>query len=87
MKPTAFLYKPRRREVKAEIGAGDDNWDFESSTIPKVVEAAVATVLGPDHYNLEGPITINFRGPGKKSWAAEECLPDPLQKLCVRTGG
>jgi hypothetical protein len=70
MRTTEFVVTPSKRWVQAEIGAGDDNWDFNSSTIPAVVNATVATLLGPDHYNLEGPIVFQFRGPGKrmKAW-------------------
>jgi len=67
MAGTRFCNAPTVRRVDAEIGAGDDNWDFESATIPDVVNVAVAVLLGPDHYNLENPIKIRFTGPGKRS--------------------
>jgi|HubBroStandDraft_1064217.scaffolds.fasta_scaffold00242_25 hypothetical protein len=67
MSDTKFISQPTFRKVEAVIGAGNDNWDFESATIPAGVEATVATVFGPDHYNLEGPIQINFIGAGKRS--------------------
>jgi len=69
MSSTRFINQPAFRQVDAEIGAGDDNWDFDSSTIPLAVEAGVATIFGPDHYNLDGPIQIRFIGPGKRSTA------------------
>ena len=69
MKSTRFIYSATLRRVEAEIGALDDNWDFESSTIPKVVNAAVAAAFGPAHYNLEAPIRIQYCGPGKLSIA------------------
>jgi hypothetical protein len=67
MSDTKFTSQPTYRRVEAVIGAGDDNWDFESATIPAGVETTVATVLGPDHYNLEKPIKIHFTGAGKRS--------------------
>ena len=69
MKTTKFIYSELIRRVEAEIGAGDDNWDFESSTIPRQVNAVVAAIFGPDHYNLEAPIQLLYRGPGKRSTA------------------
>ena len=69
MKSTRFIYSATLRRVEAEIGALDDNWDFESSTIPSVLNAVVAATLGPAHYNLEAPIRIQYRGPGKFSVA------------------
>lgn len=69
---TLFCVEPKARRVKAEIGAGDDNWDFNSSTIHPVVNATVATLAGPDHYNLTSAIKILFRGEGKKMWASAE---------------
>lgn len=62
---STFIVSSTERRVEAEIGAGDDNWDFNSSTINPVVNAAVATLAGPDHYNLTAPIRIQFRGRGK----------------------
>ncbi|MCC6509522.1 MAG: hypothetical protein IT423_10465 [Pirellulaceae bacterium] len=62
---TFFVVTSSERLVEAEIGAGDDNWDFTSSSIPRVVNATVATLLGPTHYNLTKPIRMQFRGPGK----------------------
>jgi hypothetical protein len=67
MAQTRFYNGNVLRRVDAEIGAGDDNWDFESDTIPPVVEVGVAVLLGPDHYNLDKPIKIRFVGPGKRS--------------------
>jgi hypothetical protein len=67
MNHTRFHYAQRLRRVDAEIGALDDNWDFSSSTIPDQLNAVVGTLLGPDHYNLEAPIKLLFRGPGKRS--------------------
>jgi len=55
------------QEVNAEIGAGDDNWNFNSATIPTIVKATVGTLFGPDHYNLTAPLQIRFKGPGKRS--------------------
>jgi hypothetical protein len=69
MRGTRFTVAKSLRRVDAEIGAGDDNWDFDSNTIPRFVNAAVAAIFGPDHYNLTKPIQIRFRGPGKRSIA------------------
>ncbi|MCA9139696.1 MAG: hypothetical protein KDB00_23150 [Planctomycetales bacterium] len=68
---TAFIVTSTERRVEAEIGAGDDNWDFNSSTINPVVNATVATLLGPDHYNLTAPIKMQFRGTGKRMTATK----------------
>jgi hypothetical protein len=87
MASTRFTYRSQQREVHAEIGAGDDNWDFNSSTVPNVVNAFVAVTLGPDHYNLEAPIKINFIGAGKASIVVRSCLPAPLQYMCVQKRG
>jgi hypothetical protein len=69
MAGTKFIYDAsgRLRTVDAEIGALDDNWDFESSTIPGGLNAVVGTLFGPDHYNLTKPIQMRYRGPGKRS--------------------
>jgi len=75
MSGTTFTSQPTYHRVDAEIGAGDDNWDFESDTIPAGVETAVASILGPDRYNLEGPIKIQFTGPGKRSVATSVQTP------------
>ena len=69
---TVFVVTSTARRVEAEIGAGDDNWDFSSSTINPVVNATVATLFGPDHYNLTGPIQILFRGTGKRMVASKK---------------
>lgn len=69
MSGTKFIYETNIRRVEAEIGAGDDNWDFNSATIPTIVNATVGVIFGPDHYNLEAPIQIHFRGDGKRSIA------------------
>ena len=69
MSSTRFIYRQDVRRVEAEIGAGDDNWDFESSTVPRVINGVVAALFGPDHYNLEAPIEMRYRGPGKQSVA------------------
>lgn len=61
-----FIVTATERRVEAEIGAGDDNWDFESSTINPVVNGTVGTLFGPDHYNLEAPIKFLYRGTGKR---------------------
>lgn len=71
MRNTIFYVEANMRRVEAEIGAGDDNWDFESSTINPLVNATVATLAGPDHYNLTGPIKIQFRGQGKRMVASK----------------
>ena len=68
---TVFVVGTNERRVDAEIGAGDDNWDFNSSTINRVVNATVATLLGPTHYNLTAPIKILFRGAGKRMVASK----------------
>jgi hypothetical protein len=66
MRGTRFVYSEKAREITAEIGALNDNWDFESSTgIARVLNPLVAATVGPDHYNLEAPITIRFTGPGR----------------------
>ena len=51
-------------------GAGDDNWDFESANVPRILNSTVAAIFGPDHYNLTAPIQILFRGMGKRSGAS-----------------
>lgn len=63
---TRFVVTSKQRRVEAEISAGDDNWDFNSSTILPIVNTTVAVIAGPDHYNLTDPITIIFRGAGKR---------------------
>ena len=65
MPRTLFMVATGFRRVDAELGAGNDNWDFESSTIYGGLNATVAALLGPDHYNLTAPIQINFTGPGR----------------------
>ena len=65
MRSTVFVVDPTFRRVEAEIGAGDDNWDFNSSTIGGPLNATVAAIFGPDHYNLTAPIRIQYRGTGK----------------------
>lgn len=72
MTSTLFVVTPNERRVQAEIGAGDDNWDFNSSTINPIVNATVAVLMGPTHYNLTAPIKIRFRGPGKKMIATKQ---------------
>ncbi len=67
MAGTRFVYADELRRVDAEMGALDDNWDFESDTIPDIVEVFVAAALGPDHYNLTGPIVLRYTGPGRRS--------------------
>lgn len=69
MSGTKFVNRPDYRMVEAEIGAGNDNWDYTSDIIPGWVEAGVATILGPDHYNLDAPVKILFTGPGKRDVA------------------
>ena len=69
--PTRFLYEPRLRRVDAYIGAGDDNWDFDSDNVPPLLNASVAAIFGPDHDNLTAPIQILFRGKGKHSGASK----------------
>ena len=69
MKSTLFSRRGELRNVIAEIGAGNDNWDFNSGTIPRFANIAVGTLLGPAHYNLTAPIQIRFTGPGKISIA------------------
>ncbi len=65
---TRFVNAAGGRRVEAEIGALDDNWDFESGNVfAQALNGIVAAVLGPDHYNLTGPIKIRFTGPGKRS--------------------
>ena len=70
-KGTRFINSSTVRRVEAEIGAGKDNWDFNSSNVWRLVNASVAVLIGPTHYNLEEPIIFYFTGPGKRSVA--EC--------------
>lgn len=71
MAGTRFINSGSGRRVEAEIGALDDNWDFDSSNrIAQALNAVVAATLGPDHYNLTAPIRIRFSGPGKRSVAS-----------------
>lgn len=72
MRHTVFVVTSTERRVDTEIGAGDDNWDFNSSTVPSVVNGTVAALVGPDHYNLTGPIKIRFRGVGKRMVASRQ---------------
>jgi hypothetical protein len=72
MKGTRFINAAAFRRVEAEIGAGDDNWDFNSSTVSNRLNRTVAVLVGPDHYNLTAPIKIQFRGPGKTSIAEKK---------------
>ncbi len=72
MGSSEFIVTSTERIVEAEIGAGDDNWDFQSSNIPRVINATVATIFGPDHYNLTKPIRIIYRGPGKRMTARKK---------------
>lgn len=66
MKSSQFTYSEKSRDVRAEIGALDDNWDFNSGTgVAQVLNPLVAATVGPDHYNLEAPIIIRFIGPGR----------------------
>lgn len=67
MASTRFTYSRGKRSVVAEIGARDDNWDFNSKTIPPIIEGTVAVLLGPGHYNLTAEIKIIFYGAGKLS--------------------
>jgi hypothetical protein len=69
---TVFVVTSIERRVEAEIGAGDDNWDFDSSTISSFANAAVAALVGPEHYNLTSPIKIQFRGQGKRMIASKK---------------
>ena len=69
MKSTTFKYEDGLRQVDAEIGARNDNWDFQSATIPDFLNRLVEIILGPSHNNLDGPISLNYTGPGKKSLA------------------
>lgn len=67
MRSSQFTYSEKMREVNIEIGALNDNWDFESGTgIAKALNPLVAATVGPDHYNLEAPITIRFLGSGRR---------------------
>lgn len=63
---TVFVVSAKERRVEAEIGAGDDNWDFKSDNVAASLNVAVGTIFGPDHYNLTDSIKIHFRGPGKR---------------------
>jgi hypothetical protein len=68
---TVFEVTSTHRRVEAEIGVGDDNWDFSSSTINPVINATVAVLAGPTHYNLTQPIRLIFRGTGKQMVASK----------------
>lgn len=69
---TRFVNTGTSRRVEAEIGALDDNWDFESSNrVAQAANAVVAAALGPDHYNLTAPIRIRFTGAGRRSSATK----------------
>lgn len=66
MRTSRFSYTANARDVEVQIGALDDNWDFESSTgIARLLNPFVAALAGPDHYNLEAPIRIHYTGPGR----------------------
>ena len=49
MSGTKFIKSDTSRRVEAEIGAGDDNWDFNSGSIPDFVNVSIGTLFGPDH--------------------------------------
>lgn len=66
MRSTRFHHNAKGRLVEAEIGAGNDNWDFNSSNVPVIVNALVKTLFGPDHYNLTAPIQLRYTGSGKR---------------------
>lgn len=72
MLDTVFEVTSSSRRVEAEIGAGDDNWDFNSSNIPPLLNSTVAVLAGPAHYNLTKPIKITFRGSGKRMIASKQ---------------
>jgi hypothetical protein len=75
------LVKPKQREVRAEIGARPDNWDFDSSNpLVNALNPIIAAVF-IDHYNLEAPLRINFVGPGKIDIVVR---PQPTLPLSVR---
>ncbi len=76
MGSTRYEKKGNFYAVKGEIGVLHDNWDFQSGNpIAKIVNPLVATIFGPDYYNLEpnpskpsdvmGRIEIEYFGPGK----------------------
>jgi hypothetical protein len=71
MAGTRFINASGGRRVEAEIGALDDNWDFDSGNgVAQRLNGLVAVLLGPDHYNLTREIRIRFTGPGKRSAAS-----------------
>ena len=85
---TRFVNAAGGRRVEAEIGALDDNWDFESGNrIAQAMNAVVAAVLGPDHYNLTGPIRIRFTGPGKRSTRTQADAQRDLDRLQAQSRG
>jgi hypothetical protein len=84
MQRTRFTCNESTRRVDAEIGAMDDNWDFNSSSIPPILNATVATLLGPDHYNLTEPIRINYTGPGRMAFVERPAPRSFLQRFAPR---
>ncbi|HEV7404000.1 MAG TPA: hypothetical protein VGO11_13765 [Chthoniobacteraceae bacterium] len=86
MRSTRFLYAKTYRRVVAEIGARDDNWDFESSNwFAQKINRILPPLVGPDHYNLDPgkPIRLNYTGPGKIS-IAESSAPNFASALFYR---
>jgi hypothetical protein len=65
MSGTSFVVLGKQRTVNAEIGALDDNWDFESGNlIASALNPLVDALIGPSNYNLQKPIKIVFFGAG-----------------------
>lgn len=76
MSNTYFMFRDGSLLISAEIGALDDNWDFQSdSRIAKLLNPLVSVLYGPEVNNLEpnkskgsssGKIFIQYRGAGKR---------------------
>ncbi len=53
-------------EIEADLRAYDDNFDFESSTIPDWLNGAVLSAVGPDGELPQGAkVFISYRGEGR----------------------
>jgi hypothetical protein len=65
MSGTSFVVLGKQRTASAEIGALDDNWDFESGNlVASLLNPLVEALVGPSNYNLQKPIKIKFFGTG-----------------------
>lgn len=65
MATSTFVVVGKQRTINAEIGALDDNWDFESGdSLANFLNPVVEALVGPGNNNLKKPIQIRFFGSG-----------------------